>query len=418
MVGYNNRLTDNELRRKLDSAGAVLIRGPKACGKTESAKQVAGSILRVDTDENVPDMMKTAPKRLLIGKTPRLIDEWQVQPKLWNYIRHEVDERKLPAQFILTGSANPEENANMHSGAGRFMTLDMRTMSWQELGISSGKVSMKELFCGAKIDICDEPAELEFIVNRLIIGGFPALLGKRADQAADMNRAYIDLLAETDMSRVSNIRRDPLKVRGLLRSIARNTATPAEVTTLSADIREKEANDISRPTVYDYLDALGRLMITEDQPAWNTHIRSSSSLRKTPKRHFTDVSLAVAALGANDETLLNNLNLTGFLFESLVTHELRVYAQASDAKVYYYRDASGLEVDAIVQRYNGDWIAVETKLGAGQIEEAAANLKKMASLIDTGKVKPPQSLNIVTGTGISYTRNDGINVISLASLGA
>jgi predicted AAA+ superfamily ATPase len=411
-------LIDNELRKKLDSSGAVLIRGPKSCGKTESAKRVAGSILRVDIDENVSDLMKTAPKRLLLGKTPRLIDEWQAQPKLWDYVRHEVDERKSTAQFILTGSANPEETAKMHSGAGRFTTLNMRSMSWQELGLSSGKVRLKNLFNGAKVDIHDEPLELEFIVDRLIIGGFPTLLGKRAEQAIDLNRAYIDLLAEADMSRVSNVRRDPLKVRNLLRSIARNTATPAEVTTLAADIHERESNDVSRPTVYDYLDALNRLMVTEEQPAWNTHIRSSASLRKTPKRHFTDVSLSVAALGADAETLLNDIKFTGFLFESLAAHELRVYAQANDAKVYYYRDASGLEVDAIVQKYNGDWAAFETKLGTGQVEEAAANLKKIAALVDTEKVPPPKSLNIITGTGISYTRGDGINVVSLASLGA
>jgi predicted AAA+ superfamily ATPase len=417
-MAYRNRLIDNELRKKLDSSGAVLIRGPKSCGKTESAKRAAESVLRVDIDENVPDLMKTAPKRLLLGKTPRLIDEWQAQPKLWDYVRHEVDERKLTAQFILTGSANPEETAKMHSGAGRFTTLDMRSMSWQELGLSSGKVSMKGLFSGANVDIQDEPLELEFIVDRLIIGGFPTLLDKRADQAVDLNRAYVDLLAEADMSRVSNVRRDPLKVRNLLRSIARNTATPAEVTTLAADIHEREANDVSRPTIYDYLDALNPLMVTEEQPAWNTHVRSSASLRKTPKRHFTDVSLSVAALGADAETLLNDIKLTGFLFESLAAHELRVYAQANDAKVYYYRDTSGLEVDAIVQKYNGDWAAFETKLGTGQIEEAAANLKKMASLIDAEKVPPPKSLNVITGTGISYTRNDGINVVSLASLGA
>jgi len=416
-MAYRNRLTDNELQRKLDSSGAVLIRGPKSCGKTESAMRFAGSVLRVDIDENVRDAIKTAPKRLLLGKTPRLIDEWQVQPDLWNHVRHEIDERKQTAQFILTGSANPEETAKLHSGAGRFTTLNMRTMSWQELGVSSGRISMKELFKGAKIDICDEPAELEFIVDKLIIGGFPTLLEKRADQAADLNRAYIDLLAEADMSRVSNVKRDPLKVRDLLRSIARNTATPAEITTLAADIHEKEDNNISRPTVYDYLDALNRLMIIEDQPAWNTHIRSSASLRKTPKRHLADVSLAAAALGADAETLLNDIRFTGFLFESLVTHELRVYAQANDADVYYYRDTSGLEVDAIVQKRNGDWIAFETKLGAGQIEEAAENLKKMAALIDTDKVKPPKSLNVVTGTGISYTRNDGVNVVALGSLG-
>ncbi len=414
---YINRISDSELQRKLESAGALLIRGPKACGKTESAKQFANSILKVDQDEQVPHIIETAPQRLLLGKTPRLIDEWQVQPKIWNYIRHEIDNRKQTAQFILTGSANPAENTEMHTGAGRFTILDMRTMSWQELGFSSCKISMKNLFEGRRIHISDEPTELEFIVERIITGGFPALIGKNMRQASDVNRAYVDLLAEVDMSLVSNTKRNPAKVRSLLRSLARNSATMVEITTLESDILKKDNRDISRPTIYDYLDTLDRLMITENQPAWNTHVHSSSLLRKSPKRHFTDVSLAVAALGADKESLLNDVKFTGFLFESLATHELRVYAQANDAKVYHYRDSAGLEIDAIVQKYNGDWCAFEIKLGTGQIEEAAASLNKFVSILDRKRVELPKSLNIITGTGISYTRNDGINVISLSSLG-
>ncbi len=415
---YISRLTDEELLRKLDVSGALLIRGMKACGKTVSAKQFSNSILQLDQDEQVPLLIETAPQRLLIGKTPRLIDEWQEQPKIWNYIRHEVDNRQDVAQFILTGSANPEENTKMHSGAGRFTILDMRTMSWQELGFSTGKMSLKHLFEGAKIVCFDEPTELEFIVERLIIGGFPALMKKSWKQASDMNRAYVDLLAEVDMSRVSSIKRDPQKVRNLLRSLARNTAKMVETTTLASDIRAKDFMEISRPSIYDYLDALDRLMITENQPAWNTHIRSSSSMRKSSKRHFSDVSLAVAALGLNKDALLKDLKFTGFLFESMVTHDLRVYAQVNDAKVFHYHDSSGLEVDAIVQKNSGEWCAFEIKLGVGQIEEAAASLKKFASILDKDSVQAPKSLNIITGTGISYTRNDGINVISMASLGA
>jgi uncharacterized protein len=414
---YLKRITDSELQRKLESSGALLIRGPKACGKTESAKQFSQSILELDQDEQVPLLMETAPQRLLLGETPRLIDEWQEHPKIWNYIRHEIDKRRQTAQFILTGSANPEENVKMHSGAGRFTILDMRTMSWQELGFSSGRVSLKCLFDGDNITIEDKPTDLEFIIERIIIGGFPALIGKSIGQAIDLNRGYVDLLAQIDMSRVSNKKRDPVKVRNLLRSLARNTATTVDITTLESEIKEKEFVEISRPTIYDYLDALGRLMITENQPAWNTHIRSSASLRKSAKRHFTDVSLAVALLGTTKESLLNNLNFTGLLFESLATHELRVYAQANDAKVYHYRDSAGLEVDAIVQKHNGDWCAFEIKLGTGQIEEAAASLSKFMSILDKKRVDLPKSLNIITGTGISYTRNDGINVISLSSLG-
>ena len=414
---YKARISDIELKRKLNASGAVLIRGTKACGKTESAKQIAKSVLSVDRDENVPALIDTAPKRLLLGETPRLIDEWQAQPILWDYIRHEIDERQNNAQFILTGSANPEESVKLHSGAGRFTIVEMRTMSWQELGFSTGEISLAKLFKGETIEIIDKPTDLDFIIEKLIIGGFPTLLNKTIEQATDLNRAYVELLAEVDLSRVSYVRHDPVKVRSLLRSLARNTATMVDITALEKDIREKENVGMTRPTVYDYLDALNRLMILEDQPAWNTHIRSSHALRKSPKRHFTDVSLAVAALGADEHSLINDLNFTGFLFESLVTHELRVYAQANDAKVYHYRDSSGLEVDSIVQKYNGDWCAFEIKLGTGQIDEAAVILKKFVSNLDTRQIKPPASLNIITGTGISYNRPDGINVISLASLG-
>jgi predicted AAA+ superfamily ATPase len=418
MLQYKPRITDKELMEKLGASGAVLIRGSKACGKTESAKQLAKSVLKVDCDVQVPELMSANPVRLLLGETPRLIDEWQLEPKLWDYIRHEIDDRQKNAQFILTGSANPEENARMHSGAGRFTIVDMRTMTWQELGFSTGKVSLAALFNAGKIDIYDDPTDLEFIIERIITGGFPALMGESLSQAVHLNRAYVDLLAETDMSRVSNVKRDPVKVKSLLRSMARNTATMADITSLERDIYGVENVDITRPTVYDYMDALNRLMVIEDQPAWNVHMRSSAVLRKSPKRHFTDPALAVAALGADKGSLLKDLKFTGFLFESLVTHELRVFAQANDAKVYHYRDSSALEVDAIVQKHNGDWCAFEVKLGAGKIEEAALALKKFESKLDLKRTKPPRSLNIITGTGISYTRKDGINVIALASLGA
>ena len=414
---YKERISDKELIRKVNASGAVLIKGAKACGKTESAKQLAKSILNVDRDMQVRSLINIAPERLLQGETPRLIDEWQVEPKLWDYIRHEIDDRNKSGQFILTGSANPEESAQMHSGAGRFTIVEMRTMSWQELGFSSGLISLSDLFKEKKVNICDTSTDLEFIIEKIIIGGFPTLLNKTIEQAIDLNRAYITLLAEVDMSRVSSVKRDPTKVTSLIRSLARNTSTIVDITALEADIRQQDNIGITRPTVYDYLDTLNRLMIVEDQPAWNTHIRSSYALRKSPKRHFTDVALAAAALGVDKDSLLNDLNFTGFLFESLVVHDLRVYAQANDASVFHYRDSSGLEVDAIVQQYNGDWCAFEIKLGTGNIEEAAMTLQKFRSVVDERKLKKLKSLNIITGTGISYSRPDGINVISLASLG-
>ena len=415
---YRKRISDTELQRKLEASGAVLIRGAKACGKTESAKQLAKSIIHIDRDEQVQLLFDTAPKRLLMGETPRLIDEWQVIPKLWDLVRHEVDDRKKSGQFILTGSSNPEEDAKMHSGAGRFTIVDMRTMSWQELGISTAKIKLSDLFEGKSIELEDNRSELELIVNQIIKGGFPTLMNSTVNQAMEVNRAYVELLAEVDMSRVSQSRRDPIKIRSLLKSLARNTSTLVDNVVIEKDIKAHESMGLSRPTIYDYLDVLNRLMILEDQPAWNTHIRSSHTLRNSPKRHFTDVSMAVAALGANQQTLLNDLKFTGFLFESMVIHDLRVYGQANDAKVYHYRDSSGLEIDSILQKYNGDWCAFEIKLGTGQIDDAASNLLRFASLINTEKCTPPKSLNIITGTGMSYTRKDGVNVISLASLGA
>jgi predicted AAA+ superfamily ATPase len=417
-MAYIPRIIEEEIKTKLNASGAVLVRGAKACGKTETASQLAKSVLNVDRGEQVPYLMAADPKRLLMGDTPRLIDEWQEQPKLWNYIRHEIDMRKAKAQFILTGSATPDDNIRLHSGAGRFTIVDMRTMSWQELSYSSGKISMCNLLTENRFSIIDTALDLEIIIERMIKGGWPGLLESSVEDARLLNQAYIDLIAESDMSRMLNIKRDPIKVKNILRSIARNTATLVDKTTIVKDIKETEKGEVSRPTVIEYLDALHRLMIIEDQPAWNTHIRSSESLRKAAKRHFTDVSLSIAALGADKQSLLNNMKFTGFLFESLVTHDLRVYAQKNDATVYYYRDSSGLEVDAIVQKRNGDWAAFEIKLGVGMIDEAAANLKKLVATLDLNKIEKPKSLNIIVGTGISYTRPDGINVISIASLGS
>lgn len=416
-LSYITRISDEELKRKLNASGALLIRGMKACGKTQSAKQLAASIISFDQDEQVPLLMESAPERLLLGDTPRLIDEWQEYPKIWNYVRHEVDQRNKTAQFILTGSSNPEESVKMHSGAGRFTVLDMRTMSWQEMGHSTGEISLGKLLNGINQQTIDTPTDLEFIVERIIKGGFPGLLNKSLAQSMEINRSYVDLLAEIDMSRVSDVKRNPEKVRSLLRALARNVATTVDITVLEKDVKLNENTDISRPTIYDYLEALNRLMIIEDQPAWNTHIRSSASLRKSAKRHFSDVALAVASLGIGKEALLNDLKLTGFLFESLVVHDMRVYAQVNDAKVYHYYDSTGLEVDAIVQKYSGEYCAFEIKLGIGQIDDAANKLLKFASILEESSSTKLQSLNVITGTGISYVRKDGVNVIALSSLG-
>lgn len=414
---YIRRIIEDELVKKMSASGAILIKGPKSCGKTETARQYAKSIVEMDRDPQVPVMMATSPKLLLAGSIPRLIDEWQEHPEIWNYVRHEVDDRKSKGQFILTGSANPTEDVKLHSGAGRFTVLEMNTMSWQELGYSTGMVKVSDLLARSLEDYYEPGISLESIVERMCIGGWPTLLGENTKNAVIMNRSYIDLLCEVDMSRVSGVRRDPYKVRSLLRSLARNTATLVDNSTLEKDVKMKEDNELSRNTISDYLDALSRLMIFVEQPAFNPHIRSAASLRKSPKRHLCDPSLAVAALGLDEEALMKDIKYAGFLFESLATHELNVYSKANDATVFHYHDSYGYEVDAIVQKRNGDYAAFEIKLGVGYIDEAAQNLKKFASNIDTSKTELPKTLNIITGTGMSYRRPDGINVISLASLG-
>jgi hypothetical protein len=414
---YYTRIVEKEIKQKLQASGALLIKGPKSSGKTETAKRFAESMLQVDRDEQVPIVMSINPKILLEGKTPRLIDEWQEQPKLWNYVRHEVDDRKKKAQFILTGSANPEEEIKLHSGAGRFTVVEMQTMSWQEMGWSSGAVSLNALLQGEAIAYSDNNLSVELIVERMIKGGWPALLNASLNEAVLLIRSYVDLLADTDMSRVSNVKRDPQKVRSLLRSLARNIATLVDNTTLEKDIKAFENTDLSRPTIIDYLNALSQLMIFEEQPAFNTHIRSSASLRKSPKRHFCDVSLAIAALKLDKKRMMSDLKYCGFLFESLVYHELKVYAGESDAEIFHYRDSTGLEIDSIIQQSGGAWAAFEVKLGIGMLDEAANNLLKFNELIDEKKYRKPASLNIITGTGMSFIRPDGINVISLASLG-
>jgi predicted AAA+ superfamily ATPase len=417
-MGYIKRLIESDLSRKMSASGAVLIKGPKSCGKTETASQYAKSILRMDRDPQVSVIMKTNPRLLLEGETPRLIDEWQEQPEIWNYVRHEVDERKSKGQFILTGSANPPDNIKLHSGAGRFTILQMDTMTWQELGYSNGIVKLSDLLKGTIIDYYQPAILLEDIIERICIGGWPTLLNADYKNALSMNRGYIDLLCEVDISQVSGVKRNPYKVRSLLRSLSRNIATLVDNKTLERDVQINEANDLSKNTLSDYLETLTQLMILYEQPAFNPHIRSAASLRKSPKRHLCDPSLSVAVLGLDKEALMKDLKYTGFLFESLAIHELNVYAKANDATLFHYNDSYGNEVDAVVQKRNGDYAAFEIKLGIGYIDEAAKNLKKFVANIDTEKMEIPKSLNIITGTGMSYRRPDGINVVSLASLGA
>ena len=421
---YRPRVVDAELQLSLAALGAVVIEGPKACGKTETARRAAASELRVDTDPRVAPAMAVDPSLLLDGAPPQLLDEWQVQPDLWNHVRRAVDDRQRPGQFILTGSATPADDARRHSGAGRFARIRMRPMSLYESGHSTGAVSLNGLMDGDPVRVSQDDLSMPALVERVLVGGWPGLQAMAPTDAALAVQDYLAMIRDVDVDRVVGGRRDPRRVGRrdprrvgrLIASLARNTATEASIVTIARDAGA-EGEPLARNTVDDYLDVLQRLMIVEDQPAWSAHLRSSATLRKTPKRHFADPSLAAAALGATSQTLLADLNTLGLLFESLVVRDLRVYAAAHRGEVYHYRDSYGLEVDAVVTQRGGHWGAVEVRLGAGSIDGAARNLLAFRERVDTTRAGAPAFLAVVTPSAYGYTRPDGVSVIPIHALG-
>jgi len=414
-VEYQKRFADQALLERLESSGAVLIEGAKGCGKTETATQIAQSIVRFDADEQVKIRMQVDPKSVLEGAVPRLLDEWQEYPEIWNYVRRAVDERKQKGQFILTGSATPNDKAKRHSGAGRFSVIKMRPMSLYEKGWSTGEVSLAALMRGEAPASDGVAFSIEDIAEKITLGGWPGTIGNSAAAGFRFAVDYVTIISEVDISRVSEKKRDPIKVKRLLQSLARNISTEAALTTLAQDTGGSDAT-LDNETVTEYLDALERLMAVENLPAWNTHIRSSVSLRKSPKRHFADPSLAVGALGLSVDKLITDLNYFGLLFESLVIRELMIYADAGGGSVFHYRDDRGQEVDAVVDYPDGTWGAFEIKLGIGAADEAAANLLKFSKKIDTTKTKAPATLTVITGNGFAHRRTDGVNVVPISSL--
>ncbi|MFO7893377.1 MAG: DUF4143 domain-containing protein [Longimicrobiales bacterium] len=403
--------------RRLAGMGAVVIEGPKACGKTATARQRAASEVLLDVDTDARQAAAIDAGLVLEGATPRLLDEWQVVPELWNHIRRAIDDRREPGQFILTGSAVPADDITRHTGAGRIARLRLRPMSLYELGASTGAVSVAGLFRG---EFEGARGELDFgrLVELTAIGGWPGHLSRGSSEAVQANRDYLEEVRRTDIRRVDGVRRDPTRVGRLLRSLARNVATTASVSTMAADTGEADG-PLKDHTALEYLAALEQLMAIEDQPAWAPHLRSKSILRKSPKRHFVDPSLAVAAVGATPERLASDLHFFGLLFESLVIRDLRVYGQPLDAEVYHYRDNTGLEVDAVVERPDGRWAAFEIKLGGTQrIEEGAASLLKFADRVDTERSGEPAALGVIVGTGgYAYVRDDGVSIIPVGLLG-
>lgn len=414
-VTYTPRIVDAELQRRLAAAGAVVIEGPKACGKTETARRQAASSVMFDIDAQALAAARIEPALVLDGPTPRLLDEWQTAPAIWNHVRRAVDERQAPGQFVLTGSAVPADDVDRHTGAGRFSFLRMRPMSLAEAGHTTGEVSIAALFAGEPVRAGDAGLTVPRLAELATIGGWPAQQQATPDAAGQAAADYLHQVATVDVGRVAGHRRDPNKVRALIRSLARNVATEVSITTLADDAGGPDA-DLSRITVAEYLDALDRLMVIEDQPAWGPHLRSTRQLRSSPKRHFVDPSLAVAAIGAGPQRLMQDLNYFGFVFESLVVRDLRILSQPLGGRVLHYRDNKGLEVDAIVELSDGRWAAFEIKLGAHAVDQGAASLLRFRDVVDAERRGEPAALGVITATGYGYQRDDGVAVIPVGSL--
>jgi len=414
-VTYRPRIVDEELSEQLAAMGAVVLEGPKAVGKTETAMQHAASSVLLDIDVAARQAAAVDPALVLVGDAPRLIDEWQVEPAVWNQVRREVDKRKLAGQFILTGSAVPADDVSRHTGAGRIARLRIRPMSLFETGHSSGEVSLAGCFAGEPPRAQDPGMTVSGLVDLICVGGWPAIATLAPAQAQRALSAYLEEIARTDIQRVDGVGRDPVKVARVLRSLARNVATQVTATTIASDAGGADGA-LNRETAGGYLAALERLMVIEDQPAWEPQLRSRSRLRTAAKRHFVDPCLAVAALSGTPERLLGDLAFVGFLFESLVVRDLRVYAQRHRGDVLHYRDNTGLEVDAIVELADGRWAAFEVKLGAQQIDQAARSLLTFASRVDRTRCGDPAFLAVVTATGFAYRREDGVAVVPVATL--
>lgn len=417
-ASYIPRLCDSELQLALRSSGAVLIEGAKWCGKTSTASKASQSVLYMQDPDKAASylaMADTKPSLLLKGETPRLIDEWQMAPVLWDAVRFEVDKSGLLGQFILTGSAVPADNVTAHTGTGRISRLLMRPMSLFESMESNGTVSLRALFDG-ELDVeAISELSIEQIAFAMCRGGWPASIHQPANVAVRMAMDYVEAVINHDVSRVDNIEKNPERVRLLLRSLARNIATSASYQTIISDM---EATDItiSDKTLTAYMNALRRIYVVEDLPAWSPSLRSKTAIRTTPKRHFVDPSIATAVLRANPEGILNDFLYFGFLFEALCTRDIRIYAQTNDGDVFHYRDKSGLESDLVVRLRDGRWAAIEVKLGNKQIDEAAENLLSLKARINEDTMGKASFLMIITGGQYAYRRKDGVLVVPLACL--
>lgn len=419
---YKPRIADSLLARRLEGKGAVLIEGPKWCGKTTTARQQARSCLDLGDSEVLKQsrqMMEISSQTLLQGDTPRLIDEWQTIPPLWDSIRSEVDRRGLFSQFILTGSSVlPQANEMTHSGTGRFARIRMRPMSLFESGDSSGSVSLKDLFNGITFSPQSNHIDLNRMAYLTCRGGWPQSTLLEGEVALDQAFDYIDAVIEQDIQRVDGIKRSTERTRLLLRSYARNISQQVSYGTIKADMLSNDSKTLDEDTVADYIKALKRLFVIEDLEAWNPNIRSKSAIRTSDTRHFVDPSIGTAALGLGPNDLINDLNTFGLFFEDLAVRDLRIFAEALDGKLYHYRDSSGLECDTVLHRRNGTYALIEIKLGGEQlIEEGVKSLKNLAGTIDTTRMQKPSMMIVLTAVGpYAYQRPDGIYIVPIGCL--
>lgn len=422
MKEYNYRIVDSLLQDKLEAKGAVLIEGPKWCGKTTTATQKTASILHMDNptekDQNLT-LAKLNPLRLLKGAVPRLIDEWQIAPTLWDSIRYEVDQREEMGQFILTGSAVPADTKEInHSGTGRFSWLMMRPMSLYESKESTGEISLKELFDeNTNID-GENPNDIEKLAFLICRGGWPRAIDLKEKPALQQAFDYLDGVAKSDINRADGIEKNEERVRRIMRSFARNQGSQTPTTAIANDILANDSSSVNEDTVQTYIKALKKIFVIEDMPAWNPNLRSKSAIRTSDTRYYVDPSIASASLGLGPDDLLNDLNTFGLLFETLCVRDLRIFAESLNGSVYHYRDNTGLECDAVIHLRNGKYGLIEIKLGGDDlIEEGAKTLKKLKDCIDTTKMNKPSFLMVLTGIGkYAYKREDGVLVIPIGVL--
>ncbi len=422
MKEYNNRIVDSILQDKLEAKGAVLIEGPKWCGKTTTATQKAASILHMDNptekDQNLA-LAKLNPLRLLKGAVPRLIDEWQIAPTLWDSIRYEVDQRGEMGQFILTGSAVPADTKEInHSGTGRFSWLMMRTMSLYESKESTGEISLKELFDENTNVDGENPNDIEKLAFLICRGGWPGAIDLKEKPALQQAFDYLDGVAKSDINRADGIEKNEERVRRIMRSLARNQGSQTPATAIANDILANDSSSVNEDTVQTYIKALKKIFVIEDMPAWNPNLRSKSAIRTSDTRYYVDPSIASASLGLGPDDLLNDLNTFGLLFETMCVRDLRIFAESLNGSVYHYRDNTGLECDAVIHLKNGKYGLIEIKLGGDDlIEEGAKTLKKLKDCIDTTKMNKPSFLMVLTGIGkYAYKREDGVLVVPIGVL--